>query len=222
MLRGAEVTRDGRAALAQHSWARYGASLVSLVLILCIASCGTAGDVRAPASNAEAFAKGLVAFPASPIPCTVRLDPDEGGGPASGLVVRCEVAADSAGALIGRASLWQARRDLPVSWANARGSDRTNSSLLGGTPVTAKNAGPGRAAFEFWFPGSELFHDARPGEARVLIEVYREDATRLPPTRYACRIPKLEPARFVRGLPGSRGPWPALRGRGRSRGSEGG
>ena len=145
---------------------------------------------------------------ASPIDGVARFDTTGGSPLALGLFVRCEIPADSAGILMGRATLWQRGGDALVATANSHGSDFTNSSLHGGTPVRVEVTGAGPAAVEFWFPGSEIHHEGHTGAAAVLIEIWRDGAPQGPVRYYRCEIPKLEPPRFVRRLPGSHGPWP--------------
>jgi hypothetical protein len=148
----------------------------------------------------------LTARHAAPIPCTTRLDSTGGGPLALGLFLRCEIPPDSAGTLMGRATLWQRGGDVLVATSNAHGSDRTSRALRGGTPVRVEDTGAAPMALEFWLPGSEIHREGHSGPATVLIEIWREEAPQGPARYFACELPKLEPARFVRRLPGSDGP----------------
>jgi hypothetical protein len=147
--------------------------------------------------------------------CDHFLERKRFGALAMALVVHVSVPVDTASIYAIEAQLYQDRTREPVSYANDRGYDMSGPEGRRGRPVEARAARDGWLPVTLWFPGSEIRHRARSGEAWVEVEVSREPAQAPgaprapPPRRYRCWIDDVNPISFVGQLPGQGIP-PAL------------
>lgn len=173
-------------------------SLCGIVVVMVLGCSGKGNQVDAAA----------MLPPAAMVPCATSLDTIAGVRGAAGLVVECQVKVPSAGNYVVEAQLYQDRRRGPVSYANERGQDISNSALGNGRPTGVTAPGAGALNVRLWFPGSEIHARAKRGDAAIDVQVSAELAAASrdslappPPQWFRCSVSIPDPSKFAAQLP---------------------
>ena len=182
--------------------ARVGRRELFVMLATAVVGLSACGAGKLPVSPAP---------PAIEIPCSAELEASGNKAGAIGLVIKCDLTVAAPGPYGVDAQIYQDRRRGAVAYANEHGVDISRSAMRRGQPLLGRALHAGPLPIRLWFPGSEIRVRGVQGEAWVDIQL--SDSTRLlpigktnaaahNPTFFRCRLPKLEPQKFVSRLPG--------------------